>query len=170
MKFSTLKKGFFDTALVKRHLDAASRAIYSRFGAFVRRAAKSSLRMGRRKKWNEMRADEKRDWSIWNRKSLKAGRTKPPFPRMPSVPRKPPRLRMTPASQNPLRKLIFFAYDPPSQSVVIGPLGWKGHGAELLEYGGRGPKGEVAERPFMRPAFAKELPGLPAMWRDSISR
>ena len=79
-----------------------------------------------------------------------------------------------------LKKFIFFGYDAARQSVVIGPtrLNQKGRGEAppLLEYGGkatlvrRGKKKRVTyqARPYMGPAFEKEKPQLPAMWRGSV--
>lgn len=81
-----------------------------------------------------------------------------------SKPGEPPRLHIRPLSRNPLRRLIFFGFDRTRQSVVIGPLPFKGMGARDLEHGGGGYKA----RPFMAPAMAEELPGLPKLWRDSV--
>ena len=79
-----------------------------------------------------------------------------------------------------LKKFIFFGYDADRRSVVIGPtrLNQKGRGEAppLLEYGGkatlvrRGKKKRVTyqARPYMGPAFEKEKPQLPAMWRGSV--
>jgi len=90
-----------------------------------------------------------------------------------------------------LKRLIFFAYDPAVRSVVIGPTPFRGtaEAPPLLEEGGtalatysrpvelwtgertfvrRGQTLRYQPRPFMGPAFQAELPGLPAMWRDSI--
>ena len=77
-----------------------------------------------------------------------------------------------------LRRLIFFAYDPGSESVVIGPVRFKqGEAPSLLEFGGRavreGRRGRrrrvrYRRRPFMGPALAAEVPELPNRWRDSV--
>jgi len=132
---------FFDTRKVRRAVDASARRVLSKFGAFVRRTARSSIR--KRKK--------------------------------PSSPGSPPSSHV-----GLLKKFIFFGYEPPRRSVVIGParLTQKGRGEapHLLEYGGatkiahRGKRkrAKVRARPFMGPAFEKEEPKLPAMWRDSV--
>lgn len=134
-----IKSLFFDRPAVIAAVDAASRRALSRFGAFVRATAKSSIR--RRKR-----------------------------PSQPGCP---------PSSQTGLlKRFIFFAYDPTRRSVVIGPqrLNQKNTDApHTLEYGGwttvaeRGRKRRVfiAPRPYMQPAFDKERPNLPALWRDS---
>lgn len=135
------KQLFFDRQAVISKVDAASRKVLSKFGAFVRRSAKSSIR--KRKK--------------------------------PAPPGSPPS-----SHTGLLKKFIFFGYDPERQSVVIGPtrLNQKGRGEAppLLEYGGkatlvrRGKKKRTTykARPYMGPAFEKEKPQLPVMWRDSV--
>jgi len=137
-----IKRMFFDRQAVISKVDAATRRVLSRFGAFVRRSAKSSIR--KRKK--------------------------------PAPPGQPPS-----SHTGLLKKFIFFGYDADRRSVVIGPtrLNQKGRGEAppLLEYGGkatlvrRGKKKHVTyqARPYMGPAFEKEKPQLPAMWRGSIT-
>jgi hypothetical protein len=137
MNFKSL---FFDRPKVTNAVDKTSRRVLSRFGAFVRRGAKSSIR---------------------KRKSV-------------SQPGNPPS-----SHTGRLKRLIFFVFDPRRKSVVIGPVGFrKSEAPELLEYGGtttieRQDKRERANyqaRPFMGPAFQKEQPKLPQMWRDAIRR
>ena len=137
-----IKKLFFDRQAVISKVDTATRRVLSKFGAFVRRSAKSSIR-----------------------KRKKA-----------APPGQPPS-----SHTGLLKKFIFFGYDAARQSVVIGPtrLNQKGRGEAppLLEYGGkatlvrRGKKKRVTyqARPYMGPAFEKEKPQLPAMWRGSIT-
>jgi hypothetical protein len=137
-----IKRMFFDRQAVISKVDAATRRVLSKFGAFVRRSAKSSIR--KRKK--------------------------------PAPPGQPPS-----SHTGLLKKFIFFGYDADRRSVVIGPtrLNQKGRGEAppLLEYGGkatlvrRGKKKHVTyqARPYMGPAFEKEKPQLPAMWRGSIT-
>ena len=132
---------FFDKKAVRDKVDAGTRRVLSKFGAFVRRSAKSSIR-----------------------KRKKA-----------APPGQPPS-----SHTGLLKKFIFFGYDAARQSVVIGPtrLNQKGRGEAppLLEYGGkatlvrRGKKKRVTyqARPYMGPAFEKEKPQLPAMWRGSV--
>lgn len=135
---------FFDKKSVTSQVDRTTRRVLSRFGAFVRRTARSSIR--KRKRISE--------------------------------PGQPPSSHI-----GLLKKFIFFGYEPRKHSVVIGPvrLSEKGRGEPpgapaLLEHGGtttltrRGKRkrARFRPRPFMRPAFEKEHPKLPAMWRDSI--
>ena len=136
-----IKQLFFDREAVTSKVSPATRKVLSKFGAFVRRTAKGSIR---------------------NR-------------RKPAPPGSPPS-----SHTGLLKKFIFFGYDTDARSVVIGPtrLNQKGRGEAppLLEYGGkatlvrRGKKKRTTykARPYMGPAFEKEKPQLPAMWRDSV--
>jgi hypothetical protein len=82
-----------------------------------------------------------------------------------------------------LRRLILFGYDKASDSVVVGPVGFKNSTAPgALEYGGaatvtrrRAGRREtrtvqIASRPYMGPALEKERPKLPLLWRNSVRR
>jgi hypothetical protein len=141
MDFKSTTRTFFDRKAVISKVDAASRKVLSKFGAFVRRSAKSSIR--KRKK--------------------------------PAPPGSPPS-----SHTGLLKKFIFFGFDPDRRSVVIGPtrLNQRGRGEAppILEYGGtttlkrRGKRKRTTykARPYMGPAFEKEQPQLPAMWRGSV--
>lgn len=136
LKFTEAQSGFFDRPKVQRQVDAGARKVLSKFGAFVRTRAKSSIR---------------------KRKAI-------------SSPGQPPSSHL-----GLLRKFIFFSYDAKRKSVVIGPtrLNQKdGTAPRLLEKGGtRREKGRTLKyrpRPFMGPAFTKELENLPAMWRNAV--
>ena len=138
------KQMFFDRKAVTRRVDRATRRVLSRFGAFVRTTAKSSIR--RRKRTSEPGE--------------------------------------SPSSHSgELKRLIYFGYDPARETVVIGPLRLNqkvGNAPEALEHGGtsvvvEGLRGrrrkrrvKVKARPFMGPAFEREKPKLPQMWRDSV--
>ncbi len=137
---------FFDRKGVLAKVDRGTRRVLSRFGAFVRRGAKSSIRKRKRA----------------------------------SVPGRPPS-----SHTGLLKRLIFFGYQREKRSVVIGParLNQKiGDAPEALEYGGtstvvEGLRGkrrkrrvQIKARPYMGPAFKKEQPKLPAMWRGSVRR
>lgn len=145
-KMSDFKKTFFDAEAVVRALDKASRKALSKFGAFVRTSARGSIR--RRK-----------------------GSSKPG---------QPPH-----AHQGDIKKILF-AYDAGSQGVVIGPIRFNkpGMAPKIMEHGGsvvieRKQKRtgrvtrktvQVAARPFMAPAFMKELPRLPEQYRNQMNR
>ena len=130
---------FFDRKAVTSAVDRAERRVLSRFGAFVRRGARSSIR--RRKRISE--------------------------------PGQPPS-----SHTGLLKRNIFFLYEPQRSSVVIGPvlLGKGTDAPRLLEHGGvvtrrkrkRRVRVKYKPRPFMGPAFEREKPKLPKMWRDSV--
>ena len=134
------RAGFFDREKVLRAVDKAQRKVFSKFGAFTRKRAKSSIR---------------------KRKKISA-------------------LGSAPSSHTgTLKKLIYFSYDATKRSVVIGPTLFRqdSKAPSLLEFGGTTtitPKrrkvfiARYKPRPFMGPAFQAELPGLPAMWKDSV--
>ncbi len=151
---SNLKKNFFDRKAVMDAADKATRKVLSKFGAFVRTRSRTSIK--------------------------KTDRV--------SAPGSPP------SSHDPhlLRSFILFSYEPLRRSVVIGPakVGGKiGNAPQALEEGGdseawesfwvgAGPgrqrrrrlvKTTVRARPFMVPAFNAELPGVPALWANSIT-
>ena len=80
-----------------------------------------------------------------------------------------------------LKRFIFFGYDERSESVVVGPLGFKRSNApNVLEFGGtatveRRRRGKrirrkvvIAKRPYMGPALEKERPKFPQLWRNSV--
>ncbi len=135
---------FFDSDAITAAVDVGTRRVLSRFGAFVRQVARGSMRR------------------TTHNKSSKPGQ--PPY-----------------AHVGLLKKLLFFGYDTQSKSVAIGPEPLSSQNdAPLLEYGGTAVRQRTdtgkrylatyKERPFMRPALAKELPKLPPMWRDSVKR
>jgi hypothetical protein len=134
------RASFFDRKKVQDALSRAERKALSRFGAFVRRRAQTSIR---------------------KRKAI-------------SEPGDPPSGHV-----GTLRKLIFFAYDARSHSVVIGPTQSKpnGEAPRLLEEGGetaRVDRKGVARRlvyrarPYMVPAFNAELADAPEHWRNQM--
>lgn len=171
------KKFFFDRRAVLAAVGLARAKSLSKAGAFVRTAARSSLRPGG--KGNKI-----------------------------SAPGQPPR---THTKSYPNLKTILFAWDPRSQSVVIGPIGFNavsvfggslrpGAVPSLLEGGGsqgiverqmrdgswqradlrsrrrlagqtiRVRQANYAARPFMGPAMRQELPKFPDLWKNSVVR
>jgi hypothetical protein len=104
------------------------------------------------------------------RRSIKSGKG-------PAAPGQPPH-----SHKGQLRQFLWFAYDPDTQSVVVGPAGFaRGTGApHTLEFGDRVPityrrRGrkvratvKIAARPFMAPALNIARPNLPALWAGSV--
>lgn len=93
-----------------------------------------------------------------------------------SSPGKPPH-----SHSGELRDGIFFVYEPRSQSVVIGPVGFGTGVPEVLEYGGnitvstsrrgepeRRKRIKIEARPTMGPAEQKARERIPDAFRDSI--
>ena len=125
-----MKYVFFDERAVRNALDSGTRRALSKFGAFVRRRAKSSIRKRRRI----------------------------------SRPGEPPS-----SHTGKLRKSIYFGYDPKNKSVVVGPTKWSSSNAQaLLEYGGTSRKALYRPRPYMRPAFQKELSNLKSLLTNFV--
>lgn len=165
------KLDFFDSSRVLARVDRARRRVLSRFGAFVRTRARSSIR-----------------------KRKKA-----------SAPGQPPS-----SHEGSLKRLLFFAYDASSRSVVVGPVPFqRGEAPELLEEGGTAirrrrvrpagsrkasapqaaafrrlvaagritrPEPEYVTyqatyraRPYMAPAAEAERPKFAPLWRDSVA-
>jgi len=91
-------------------------------------------------------------------------------------PGKPPH-----SHEGSLRRLIYFGYDRSSDSVLVGPVGFKRSTVpHVLEFGGktevkRRRRGKVVkmratvrEHPYMGPALEKERPNLPKRWTGSV--
>ncbi len=159
MSVIRVKALFFDSAAVKGLVDAKTRVALSRFGSFTRRTAKGLLRYS--KGSSPAGVPPKVHRTLRRTKTNRKGEVKT-------------------QSVSPLREFIFFSYDPERKSVVIGPvpLGGKAGPAALdaIEHGGTSPVEirrngakvtilwRVEARPFMAPAFAKELPNAPKLW------
>lgn len=159
-----VKHRFFDRDVVGAVKDAG-RKVLGRFGAYVRRTARQSLKVAKPKTPSELSKDEQDElalrFRLWAIGRLK---DKPTPPLRPSRPGQPPHVRQ----RESLLKLILFAYDFREQSVTIGPHATgnrPGLVPSVLEYGGRvmGRKGRdvtIEPRPFMEPAFDQNLPHL----------
>jgi len=131
-----VKQLFFDSPKVLGAVDKGTRKVLSRFGAFVRRTARGSIR--KRKKT--------------------------------SAPGQPPT-----SHTGFLKRFIFFSFDPNRKSVIIGPMRLNQKTTDAphtLEYGGTATldkkKVNIRPRPYMGPAFNKEKPKLPQLWKNAI--
>ena len=163
MKIGEAKKFFFDTELVQRAMDKATRQALSKGGAFVMRGARKSIKPAKRRQTR----DEKGRFSFVRAEGSRPG--------------EPPR-----SHTGLLRDRIFFAADLArgNQSVVIGPerISGGGEAPSALEYGGAstvttGRRGkrrrrvvQIAARPFMQPALEREAPKLPDQFRNAVRR
>lgn len=149
--FEQLKGGFFDTAAVSKEADKATRKMLGKFGAFARRRIQSSLRYrkGKSAAGQPPNVHKTRGFNKKKRNAKTGTTSKQPV--------------------SPLRELIYFALDPATKSVVVGPVKFGGAGGRapgLLEKGGPGTfrdgatgeikRGVYAPRPFVRPAGEAE--------------
>jgi len=165
---------FFNKPAVKRAVDKATRKVLSRFGAFVRRDAKRSIRKPRQKQIGELTDEERKSYRIQSAIAKRTGKPRPKRPLKSSDPGTPPRNQT-----GLLKKLIYFGFDTIRRSIVVGPLSAGPRQAGEIEAGGivritagpnRGESKLMAARPFMGPAMNLNLPQLPAMWRDSVTK
>jgi hypothetical protein len=80
-----------------------------------------------------------------------------------------------------LRRFILFGYDPQTESVVVGPVGFRRSIApHVLEFGGmtsaprwwkrsgKSKRIRIKRRPFMGPALERERDKLPWLWESSV--
>lgn len=158
------KAGFFDSNAILKAMDRTTAKALSKYGAFVRQRAKTSIRKA-----------PKRNAATGER--LGRGRQKKGIVTVDAT---------APAGSPPyahgkskLKSLIFFAYDRDTQSVIIGPAAFPnphGGGPKFLEYGGsttlRGRRGKArpasfAGNPFMNPAAEAERPNLMTFFREN---
>jgi len=134
---------FFDKKAVTSRVDRTTRRVLSRFGAFVRRTARSSIR--KRKRTSEPGKPPSSHTGLLKR-FIFFGYD----PRKDSVVIGPVRLSQKGRGEAP--------------SLLE-------HGGNTqVEHRGQRKRARVRARPFMGPAFEQEQPKLPAMWRDSIPR
>lgn len=163
-KVNEAKTFFFDRPTVDQLHEDARRGL-GRFGSYVRRTARTSLRKARRMRMSELSGEERRTWRIRENYARREGRPLPLLPYKASKPGEPPRMRL-----GLIKKFLFFSYDPQTRSVVIGPaiLDRPTGAPEVLETGGTtttydGRTIHIAARPFMKPAFDKNISHLPRL-------
>lgn len=175
LSLSATKRMFFDRKRVIQAVDRATHKNLSKFGAYVRTRAKTSIKYRKTSSSPNMPPSAHR--TMMRNKKNRAGVVKT-------------------QSVSPLRELIFFAFEQTAgrPNVVIGPIIFKrshrsaspvkanmpGRRAtvpSVLEFGGQslysGSKGNsrivaIAQRPYMRPAFEAEQRKLPSIWANSV--
>lgn len=133
-----------------------------RSGFFDTAAVMASVDKGRRKVLSKMGAyiRTRARSSIRSRKAV-------------SAPGSPPSSHV-----GTLKKLLYFAYDLQTQSVVVGPVAFgKGEAPGLLEYGGTttqrrktgaGRTVKYKARPFIKPAGDAEAPKFKQLLKDMV--
>lgn len=162
VKISGFKNFFFDREAVLTKANAAEVRVLSKFGAYVRRSAKSSIKT-KKGASRPGTPPHSHDWYMSDpKKDIKKKSRKRYY----------------------FRDSILFAWEPKNRSVIVGPFLFNGQAKksptvpELHEFGGTasyGPRGQETSRrfparPYMRPALDKERPKFAGMFRDSISR
>ncbi len=149
-----VKTQFFTQQKVKDQLDPATRQRLTKFGAFVRRRAKSSLKYAAGEAAPGRPPHVHYSGSFVVRRKVKGITQK--------------------QQASPLRELTFFSYERTTKSVVIGPaIGGSRSGApRTIEEGGQaridGRTVHVRPRPWVRPAFELELAKVGGDFRNII--
>ena len=138
------KEMFFDRKVVRSAVDRTARRVLSRFGAFVRRAAKSSIRK------------RKRASAPGEPPSSHTGLLK----------------QFIFFGYDRDRRSVVIGPARLNQKVGEAPAALEYGGTSTVVEGLRGRrrkrKVKIAARPYMGPAFKQEKPKLAAMWRDSV--
>ena len=156
-RFDQFRSNFFDRAKVKNAVNRAERRALSNFGARVRtRAISSVLRHPARKGFGAKSR-------VSNRQGVSPPGT-PPFAHVGYLP-----------------KFTFFAYEPETHGVVIGPARLNGvradatalrtleeGGTETITRKGMQRQAQYRARPWMLPAFEAELATAGPEFRDTV--
>jgi hypothetical protein len=139
LTFAAAKRGFFDREKVKRSVDAGTRKVLSRFGAFVRQRAKTSIR--------------KRKGT-----SPPGG---PPFSHVGIL------RRFILFAYDADRKSVVIGPTLTKEGSEAPRLLEHGGDATLeTRHGSK--RAHYRRRPFMGPAFEQEQQKLPALWQNSV--
>jgi len=139
MTFQAAKQGFFDREKVKRSVDAGTRKVLSKFGAFVRQRAKTSIR----------------------KKKGTSPPGSPPYSHVGLL------RKFILFAYEPQRKgvvigpVLIKAGSPAPRLLEYG-------GDVVIEDRGKKRIARYRPRPYMRPAFEAEKSRLPDLWRNSI--
>lgn len=149
MRFGVVPKAmFFDAKRVKRAVDSATRRVLSKFGAYVRTAARSSIRK------------RKRISRPGEPPSSHTGLLK----------------KFIFFGYEPGRGGVVIGPARLDAKIGDAPAALEHGGRSQVTVGGRRKKTKkgvktvtIRARPYMGPALAKEQPKLPAMWRDSVT-
>ena len=139
MTFQAAKGGFFDREKVRRSVDAATRKVLSKFGAFVRQRARSSIRQ---------------------RKGTSPP-GQPPYSHVGLL------RKFILFAYDPDRKSVVIGPTLLREGSQAPRLLEHGGAADhRTETGAR--RLRYRPRPFMRPAFEREKVALPALWKNSV--
>jgi len=138
------KRMFFDRKAVTNAVDRTTRRVLSKFGAFVRRGAKSSIRKRRRA----------------------SAPGEPPSSHTGLL------RRFIFFGYDRDRRSVVIGPQRLNQKIGDAPHALEHGGVSMVLEGSRRRRRKrrirIRARPFMGPAFEKERPKLAAMWRDSV--
>ena len=138
------KEMFFDRGNVRKKTDSATRRVLGKFGAFVRRAARSSIR---KRKRTSAPGEPPSSHTGLLRKFIFFG-------------------------YDTERHSVVIGPQRLNQKVGDAPHALEQGGTSTVVEGLRGKRKKrrvkLTARPDMGPAFEQEQPKLPAMWRDSV--
>ena len=149
MRLKSFQKMFFPSKAIPRRVDAASRKVLSKFGAFVRRTARSSIRKRKgaskpgRPPSSHTGLLKKFIWFGYepNRKSVVIGPAK-----------------LTSKNTDAPETLEY------GGTTTLMETKWTGRKRKKRQK----QRVRIAARPFMGPAMEKETPKLSSMWRESV--
>ena len=144
MKF---KQMFFTSKVVLSATDRATRRVLSRFGAYVRRTAKSSIR--KRKAASQPGRPPSSHTGLLKKFIL--------------------------FGYDPARRSVVIGPMRLNQKIGDAPEALEHGGTSRVILGGRRKRRlartvKIRPRPFMGPAMEQEKPKLPSMWRNSVSK
>jgi hypothetical protein len=139
MTFQAAKGSFFDREKVKRSVDAGTRKVLSKFGAFVRQRAKTSIR---------------------KRKGTSPP-GQPPYSHVGLL------RKFVLFAYDPQRRSVVIGPTLTKEGSQAPRLLEHG-GDAVIEDRGKARRVRYRPRPFMQPAIEAEKPKLSAMWRDSV--
>lgn len=139
MTFNAAKGNFFDREKVKRSVDAGTRSVLSKFGAFVRQRAKTSIR---------------------NRKGTSPPGS-PPYSHVGLL------RKFILFAYDPQRKSVVIGPTLTKEGSPAPRLLEHG-GTATLVIAGKARRARYRPRPFMGPAFEEEKKQLPSLWRNSV--
>lgn len=158
--FKALQGGFFDAKKILDDVEKAEAKAMSKFGAFTRQRMKTSI------KYRDKVAAAGQPPSAHRSR----GFSKAKVNKKTGV--------VSRQQQSPLRELIFFALDPATKSVVIGPVAFGQNVAGIVERGGTGmvtdprtglrKSAHFSPHPFAEPAGRAEAAKFPELLRNMV--
>ena len=136
-----ITKLFFDKKAVRDKVDAGTRRVLSKFGAFVRRTARGSIR--KRKKPSPPGTPPSSHVGLLKKFIL---------------------FGYEPAKRSVVIGPVRLSQKGRGEAPHLLEYG----GTGTVQRKGKRRRAKIRARPFMAPAAEKEHPKLPAMWRDSV--